>query len=121
MFARRTRIGGGRLIAVAIALMPLTVSAQDTENSAAAEGLVGEDIVIFGTKVESGFLETPTSVGVLTDQQIKDYVVKDTFEGFNLLANVRRLNTNGGNDSFKSAALVPTASPASPTPRPPLR
>ncbi|MEM9138467.1 MAG: TonB-dependent receptor [Pseudomonadota bacterium] len=84
-------------MALALGMAPVAAIAQDTE----AGELVGEDIVIYGTKVESGFLQTPTSVGVITDEQIEDQVVKDTFEGFNLLANVRRLNTNGGNDSFQ--------------------
>ncbi|MEM6662173.1 MAG: TonB-dependent receptor, partial [Pseudomonadota bacterium] len=94
------------IVALAFGLAPLSGAlAQSTETPATGDELVGEDIVIYGTKVEGNFLETPTSVGIITSEQIEDNVIKDTFEGFNLLANVRRLNPSGGFDSFQIRGL----------------
>ncbi|MEM9500158.1 MAG: hypothetical protein AAGA28_19750, partial [Pseudomonadota bacterium] len=73
------------IVALAFGLAPLSGAlAQSTETPATGDELVGEDIVIYGTKVEGNFLETPTSVGIITSEQIEDNVIKDTFEGFNL-------------------------------------
>ncbi|MEM9327471.1 MAG: Plug domain-containing protein, partial [Bacteroidota bacterium] len=39
---------------------------------------------------------TPTSVGVVTDEEIEDYAVTDVVDSFNRLANVRMLDSQGG-------------------------
>ncbi|MEM9332320.1 MAG: TonB-dependent receptor [Pseudomonadota bacterium] len=73
-----------------------TASGQDT---------ILDPITIFGEKVERGYLETPTSVGVVTDKEIEDYAVTDVVDSFDRLANVRMLDSSGGNDLFSIRGL----------------
>ncbi|MEM8596800.1 MAG: TonB-dependent receptor [Pseudomonadota bacterium] len=76
-------------------------------NSDSADGgpILLDQLLVQGIKVERSFLDTPTSVGIVTSEQIQDFVITDTFDGFNTLGNVRRLNTDGGNDSFQIRGL----------------
>ncbi|MEO0959694.1 MAG: Plug domain-containing protein [Pseudomonadota bacterium] len=69
------------------------------------DAMMADELLVLGTKIERSFLDTPTSVGIVTSEEIEDYFIFDTFESFNRLANVRRLNTDGGNDSFQVRGL----------------
>ncbi|MEM9097973.1 MAG: TonB-dependent receptor [Pseudomonadota bacterium] len=64
-----------------------------------------DKILVRGGKIERSLLQTPNSVGIVTSEDIENYVIEDTFDSFNLLGNVRRLNTGGGNDSFQIRGL----------------
>lgn len=100
------RRAASTLALTAALLAASTVKAQTAgEEDEATPTLTADEILIRGGKIERTFLETPTSVGVVTSEQIEDFVILDTFDGFNMMANVRRLNTNGGNDSFQIRGL----------------
>ncbi|WP_193174061.1 TonB-dependent receptor domain-containing protein [Nisaea nitritireducens] len=62
-------------------------------------------IVVTGNKIERSLRDTPTSVGIVTSEQIQDLAITDTFDSFNTMANVRRVNTDGGNDAFQIRGL----------------
>ena len=64
-----------------------------------------DPIVIFGEKIDRSYLDTTTSVGVVTAEELDDYAVQTVFDGFNRLANVRNLNTDGGSDTFSIRGL----------------
>ncbi|MEO1316760.1 MAG: TonB-dependent receptor [Pseudomonadota bacterium] len=84
-----------------------TALAQSAEEAEAPppDAMMADELLVLGTKIERSFLDTPTSVGIVTSEEISDYFIFDTFESFNRLANVRRLNTDGGNDSFQVRGL----------------
>ncbi len=67
--------------------------------------IVLDGITVYGEKVERDYLETFTSVGVVTAEDLDDYSVQDTNEIFNRLANVRQLDANGGNETFSIRGL----------------
>ncbi|MEM6943493.1 MAG: TonB-dependent receptor [Pseudomonadota bacterium] len=56
-----------------------------------------DPIVVVGEKVERSFLETTTSVGVVTSEDLENYAIFDLFDGFDRLANVRINETDGNN------------------------
>lgn len=62
-------------------------------------------IVVTGNKIERSLRDTPTSVGIVTSEQIEDFMITDTFDSFNTLANVRRVNPDGGSDAFQIRGL----------------
>lgn len=62
-------------------------------------------IVVTGNKIKRSLRDTPTSIGVVTSEQIQDLMITDTFDSFNTLANVRRVNTDGGSDAFQIRGL----------------
>jgi len=64
-----------------------------------------DGIVVYGEKLERDYLNTYTSVGVVTDEDLEDYTIKDSNELFNRLANVRNLDNNGGNDILSIRGL----------------
>ncbi|MEP3114649.1 TonB-dependent receptor [Nisaea sp.] len=62
-------------------------------------------IVVTGNKIERSLRDTPTSVGIVTSEQVQDLMITDTFDSFNTMANVRRVNTDGGSDTFQIRGL----------------
>lgn len=76
-----------------------------TANTSLAEEILLDDITIYGEKVERSYLDTFTSVGVVTGEDLEDYTIKDSNEIFNRLANVRNLDNNGGNDTLSIRGL----------------
>lgn len=64
-----------------------------------------EGIVVYGEKLERSYLDTFTSVGVVTAEDLDDYFIQDTNDIFNHLANVRQLDANGGNETFSIRGL----------------
>lgn len=67
---------------------------------ALAQEVVLEGIVISGEKVDRPFLETTTSVGVATSEEIETFSINSVYESFNRMANVRYFSNNGGNNGF---------------------
>lgn len=84
---------------------PAAEEAPETAATGSGDTLIADEILVFGTKIKRTFLDTPTSVGIVTADDIDDYALTNTFDSFNQLANVRRLNTNGGSDSFQIRGL----------------
>src|SRR5262245_45549882 len=64
-----------------------------------------EGIVIVGEKVERSYLDTFTSVGVATGEDIKNYNTDDLNDSFNQMANVRSFSSNRGNNGFQIRGL----------------
>ena len=64
-----------------------------------------DGIVVYGEKLERDYLNTYTSVGIVTNEDLEDYTIKDSNELFNRLANVRNLDNNGGNDILSIRGL----------------
>ncbi|MEM9355973.1 MAG: TonB-dependent receptor [Pseudomonadota bacterium] len=58
-------------------------------------------IVIVGEKIERSYLETTTSVGVATADDIENYAISSVDESFDRLANVRLFPRDGGNASLQ--------------------
>lgn len=59
-----------------------------------------DGIVVYGEKLERDYLNTYTSVGIVTNEDLEDYSIQNTNEVFNRLANVRHLDPSGGNEIF---------------------
>lgn len=70
-----------------------------------SQEIVLDPIVVSGEKIDRPYLETTTSVGVVTARDLDDYSVPDVLESFNRLANVRLLDADGGNDTFSIRGL----------------
>ncbi|MEM9371966.1 MAG: TonB-dependent receptor, partial [Pseudomonadota bacterium] len=83
----------------------ILVQATEQDVAGSSSESVLDPIVVLGGKIERSLLETPNSVGVVTSEDLEDFVIVDTFDSFNILANVRRLNAGGGNDAFQIRGL----------------
>lgn len=59
-----------------------------------------DPIIITGEKQDRSILETFTSVGVVTGQELEDFNVRDIRGAFNRMANVRWNEANGANNGF---------------------
>lgn len=91
-----------------VAISPMIAFAQDADNSTTIETddpTVLDRIIISGEKLDRDYLDTPTSVGVVTDEDIEVYEVQDVVDSFNRLANVRMLDSSGGDDLFSIRGL----------------
>lgn len=64
-----------------------------------------DGIVISGEKIDRSYLDTTTSVGVATQEDIETYSIDSVFESFNRMANVRHFPTRGGNSAFQIRGL----------------
>jgi iron complex outermembrane receptor protein len=60
-----------------------------------------EGIVVTGEKIDRPYLDTFTSVGVATNEDIKNYHLDDLGDTFNQMANVRSFSSNRGNNGFQ--------------------
>ncbi|MEM8661249.1 MAG: TonB-dependent receptor plug domain-containing protein, partial [Pseudomonadota bacterium] len=56
-----------------------------------------EHIIVRGEKIERSYLDTFSSVGIVTAEDFKQYDIGDTTEAFRRLANVRTVPQAGGN------------------------
>ncbi|MDX2287930.1 MAG: TonB-dependent receptor [Hyphomicrobiaceae bacterium] len=73
--------------------------------AAFAQEVVLEGIVITGEKLDRPYLETTTSVGVATGEDIETYSIDSVYESFNRMANVRYFGNNGANSAFQIRGL----------------
>lgn len=71
----------------------------------AEEGLVLDEITVQGEKISRDYFRTFTSIGVITEQDLRDFNLRDTTQAFNRLANVRSFPTGDGNNSFAVRGL----------------
>jgi len=62
-------------------------------------------IVVTGEKLERPYLDTFTSTGLVTEDDIEIYGLNDLSDGFNTMANVRWFATNQGNNGFQIRGL----------------
>lgn len=60
-----------------------------------------DPIVVAGEKVQRPYLNTYTSVGIATEQDIEDYNIEDLHDAFNNMANVRAFPSSRGNNGFE--------------------
>lgn len=60
-----------------------------------------DPIVVAGEKVQRPYLNTYTSVGIATEQDIEDYNIEDLHDAFNNMANVRAFSSSRGNNGFE--------------------
>lgn len=58
-------------------------------------------IVVVGEKVERSYLDTYTSVGIATEEDLDVYNADDLHDAFNNMANVRAFPNNQGNNGFE--------------------
>lgn len=60
-----------------------------------------DPIIVAGEKVERPYVDTYTSVGIATQEDIENYNVEDLNDAFNNMANVRAFPGNRGNSGFE--------------------
>ena len=58
-------------------------------------------ITVTGEKVERSYLDTFSSVGIATQEDIETYGIDDLHDSFNTMANVRLFSSNRGNNGFQ--------------------
>ncbi len=90
-----------RVLVVGAPLLGLTIA---QASQAFAQEIVLEGIVITGEKVDRPYVETTTSVGVATAEDIETYSIDNVYDSFNRMANVRLFNPTG-NSSFQIRGL----------------
>lgn len=97
----RNRISQTALM-VALVAMGSTVAGRSAaqETTVAEETIELAPIIVSGEKAERAYIDTYTSVGVATGQDIEDYNVESLPNVFNRMANVRWNAANGGNNGF---------------------
>lgn len=61
-------------------------------------------ITVYGEKVERSYLDTYTSVGIVTAEDLEDYNIGDTADAFDRMGNVRWFQ-DGGNSGFMIRGL----------------
>lgn len=90
-----------------VAVSPIIALAQEPDVSTVDidDTTVLERIVISGEKIDRDYLDTTTSVGVVTQDEIEEFVITDVVDSFNRLANVRMLDSDGGGDLFSIRGL----------------
>ncbi|MEM8791004.1 MAG: TonB-dependent receptor [Pseudomonadota bacterium] len=72
-----------------------------------AEGqeMMVQPIIVLGEKIDRPFLETTTSVGVITSEDLERFPIFSLPDSFRRLANVRLLDGNGGNSAIQIRGL----------------
>ena len=68
---------------------------RDSEGGESQQAL--EHTLIFGEKIERSYLETFSSVGIVTADDFKQFDISDTGDAYRRLANVRQIPQAGGN------------------------
>lgn len=91
-------------IASAGFLSATPAQAQQDEDAATRVGSVPA-IVVIGEKIDRSYLETFTSVGVVTADDLAAFNIGDTNDAYELLANVRSFPSNRGNNGFMIRGL----------------
>lgn len=81
---------------------PTTIA---TAGPASDDGVTLDMITVQGEKFARDTFRTYSSVGVVTDQDLKDYNTYDVSDAYNRLANVRSFPTGAGNSSFAIRSL----------------
>lgn len=71
----------------------------------AEDGLVLDEITVQGEKISRDYFRTFASIGVVTEQDLRDFNLSDTTRAFSQLANVRAFPTADGNNSFAVRGL----------------
>ncbi|MEM7507150.1 MAG: TonB-dependent receptor [Pseudomonadota bacterium] len=64
------------------------------------EVVIMDTITVEGEKIERGFVETHSSVGIITEDEIDDLKIEDLKDSFRFLGNVRVFEGNRGNNGF---------------------
>ncbi|MEM8563110.1 MAG: hypothetical protein AAGF57_12785, partial [Pseudomonadota bacterium] len=91
----RTAVFNSRSAFTAVSLVALLSSVAHSEeaeqNTDPAKGSTNtlEHIIVRGEKIERSYLDTFSSVGIVTAEDFKQYDIGDTTEAFRRLANVR--------------------------------
>ncbi len=101
ILVRRKQLGIIGALAASLALstaIPGQALAQDT---AAGGVTVLEGIVVTGEKIDRDYLDTFTSVGVATNEDIRNYQLDELSDTFNQMANVRLFTSDRGNSGFQ--------------------
>jgi iron complex outermembrane recepter protein len=97
MPANRKQLGIIGTLAATLALSTaIPALAQDAGSVTALEG-----IVVTGEKIDRDYLDTFTSVGVATNEDIQNYHLDDLQDTFNQMANVRYFSSDRGNGGFQ--------------------
>jgi iron complex outermembrane recepter protein len=60
-----------------------------------------EGIVVTGEKIDRDYLDTFTSVGIATNEDIRNYQLDELSDTFNQMANVRLFSSDRGNSGFQ--------------------
>ena len=74
-----------------------SAGAQTDADSEKATAAAVEQVLVLGEKVERPYLETFTSVGIVTAEDLRNFDIGDTTDAFRRLANVRSVPQAGGN------------------------
>lgn len=74
-------------------------------NGAVENSLVLDEITVQGEKVSRDYFRTFTSIGVVTEQDLRDFNITTLTQAFNVLANTRSFVTADGNNSFAVRGL----------------
>ncbi|MEM9027943.1 MAG: TonB-dependent receptor [Pseudomonadota bacterium] len=94
----------GRLI-IYLGLGLVLVGNLISSPGASAQETPLQGIVISASKIDRSYLETPTSVGVATSDDIEDYGLTSVTDTFNRMGNVRFFSRFGGNTSLQIRGL----------------
>lgn len=93
---------------IALTALPFAVAAQesDAETSKHSDNsLPLEHVLVLGEKLERPYLETFSSVGIVTAQEMEDYDIADTSDAYKRLANVRAFSQGAGSKSVEIRGL----------------
>ncbi len=96
--ARRRYLGIMGALAASLAL-----STAIPRHAVAQEGgaIELEGIVVTGEKIDRDYLDTFTSVGIATNEDIRNYQLDELSDTFNQMANVRLFSSDRGNSGFQ--------------------
>ncbi|MEM7057766.1 MAG: TonB-dependent receptor [Pseudomonadota bacterium] len=90
----------GLTVVVSMLLLGSVEMVQAQTDEDIDDDLVGEDIIVEGEKFSRSYVDTFSSVGILTDDTIEELKIEDIKEGFKYLGNVRFFEGNRGNNGF---------------------
>src|SRR5262245_4929699 len=96
----RARLSADRVTFAGLSALAASILFSSIVPSQAQEGTVLEPIIVTGEKLDRPYLDTFTSVGVATGEDIRNYNVDDLNDSFNQMANVRANSANRGNNGF---------------------
>ncbi|CAA0108751.1 Ferric-pseudobactin BN7/BN8 receptor [Halioglobus japonicus] len=109
---KTVRLGCIRRPSVSLAILALSISPAIAQESAPALQSEGKDtsarmehVLVLGEKILRPYLETFSSVGIVTAEELQDYDIADTSDAYKRLANVRAFSQGAGSKSIEIRGL----------------